>query len=174
MADLEGVDVPDSTLLTAERLREIIVYNPDTGVFTWRISRGRAGAGNIAGTLDTGGYWRILILGRKQAAHRLAWLYMTGEWPEHDIDHKNTVRNDNRWVNLRKGTRSENCQNQQRAKVTNASGYLGVRLDKRSGRYAAEISANGRKHWLGYHPTAEAAYEAYLAAKRELHPFGML
>ena len=154
---------------SAETLRELITYEPDTGLFRWRISRGRAGAGKIAGCADSAGYIRIYILGRKQAAHRLAWLYMTGEWPVIDVDHKDTVKSNNRWSNLRLATRSQNSENQRGPKANNRSGYLGVHFHKRSQKYVASITVRGKRRQLGEYRTGEEAYAVYLAAKRELH-----
>ena len=99
---------------------------------------------------------------------------MTGEWPVIDVDHKDTVKSNNRWSNLRLATTSENGQNQQSPPSHNTTGFLGVTLYKPTGRYAAFIKVNRKSRYLGYYTTPEEAHAAYVAAKRELHPFGML
>src|SRR5690349_15052213 len=100
--------------LTQQYLKEILHYDPETGVFIWYTSRGHCKAGNVAGSLNLG-YILIGICNFKYQAHRLAWLYMTGEWPTFEIDHKNGVSSDNRWENLREATRIINGQNRRKA-----------------------------------------------------------
>jgi hypothetical protein len=97
-------------LLTAEKVRELLHYDPDTGIFTWRVNRSNAKAGAIAGSMDNG-YRLIKINGHKHLASRLAWLYMTGAWPERNIDHRDLGPSNDRWENLRLGDHSENAQN---------------------------------------------------------------
>jgi hypothetical protein len=164
--------MPDRTTLTAARLRELLHYDPDTGVFTWRVKRrGTASAGSIAGTVNDG-YVKIKVDGVRWGAHRLAWFWMTGSAPADEIDHQNGDHCDNRWSNLRQGTHADNMQNQITAQADNRTGLLGVR--RRGKRFGAEINANGVKRWLGAFGTAEEAHAAYVATKRELHPFGTL
>lgn len=89
-------------MLTAERLREVLEYDPAIGVFRWLIKPcGQISIGDIAGCRHGEGYVQIRVIGRIYLAHRLAWLYMTGEWPISLIDHRNLDRSDNRWSNLR-------------------------------------------------------------------------
>lgn len=155
--------------LTASRLRGFLQYDPDTGAFTWmrNVSIGKK-AGDAAGGMTAERYIAISFENRTYKAHRLAWLYMTGDWPVGDIDHINGVRSDNRWRNLRDVPRSINVQNQRRAQVHNRAGLLGVQ--KRSpGRYRARIIKGGCAHDLGTFDTPEKAHAAYLAAKRRLH-----
>ena len=154
--------------VTAERVREVVSYDPDTGVFRWKvkISRGVV-AGRIAGGLaGVGGYWRIRIDKTTFLAHRLAWLYMTGSMCPL-IDHINGEKADNRWVNLREGTTQTNAQNQRRAMSTNRLGVLGV--DFSQGKYRAYITCNRKVQFLGQFDTAEQAHQTYLQAKRRLH-----
>lgn len=163
--------------LTAERLREVLLYDPHTGLFTWRGRRGLgANAANTegapAGSIGTKGYVAITVDGHPgYKAHRLAWLYMTGEWPTEQIDHRDTVRHNNAWDNLRLATLAQNAQNQQRPSKNNKSGYLGVTWDAKQCKWAATIYVNGRNKRLGRHKTAEAAHSAYMAAKMIYHPF---
>ncbi|AZO51252.1 HNH endonuclease [Mesorhizobium sp. M4B.F.Ca.ET.058.02.1.1] len=155
----------------AERLRAKISYDPATCVFTWRETCGGKVAGSIAGSVDPAdGYIRIGFEDSLYLGQRLAWVYMTGEWPSSITDHRNGNRADNSWENLREATWLENSHNRKRPS-TNRSGHLGVCWHARSGAWRAQIQAKGCKIHLGTFPTAEEASAAYLAAKRELHPF---
>ena len=160
--------------LTQARLKELVHYDPDTGVFTWRITQGRCKAGAVAGTRSTGDYWTIRVDRHRYSAHRLAFLYMAGKWPDDVVDHVNGMRNDNRWSNLREATRAENMQNMRRARVDNRVGLLGAAWDKHANKWLARIKLNGKQRHIGYFATAEAAHAAYLTAKAELHPFSTL
>ncbi len=157
--------------LTAERLRELLHYSPETGAFYWRRSKGPRKAGTLAGNkANRHGYCRVHIDGTDYQAHRLAWLYVTGSLSIKDIDHVNGNRADNRFGNLREASRCENLQNQRRAHSDSKSGYLGV--DKHaSGLWRALIKAEGKHRHLGLFKTAEEAYQVYIAAKTQLHPF---
>lgn len=158
-------------MLTAERLRELLHYAPETGAFTRVASRGgRAMAGNIAGSIDRQGYRRITIDRREYKAHRLAWLYVTGAWPENYIDHRNGVRDDNRFANLREATSGENHQNITR-RSDNTSGFIGVTWHRQNMKWMAQIRVDGRYHYLGCFNTYEEANAAYLKAKADLHTF---
>jgi hypothetical protein len=153
--------------LTASRLRELLDYDPDTGVFRWRLKIGRSIVGNVAGCRDRLGYVVITIDKRHYFAHRLALLYVNGAFPTNHIDHRNGVTNDNRLSNLRDVTVSENMQNQRGPRSNNISGYLGV--SPHYGKWNARIMVNGDQRKLGRFATAREAYAAYLKAKRELH-----
>ncbi len=155
--------------LTAERLRELLHYNPETGIFSRPINRGGEVAGAVVGCLTANGYWLIGVDYRRYRAHRLAWLYMYGNWPTRHIDHLNGNRTDNRIANLRDVDRATNMQNMRKALSTNRCGLMGVSFHRQSGLWAARLVARGKIHSLGYHRTPEAAHEAYLAAKRKLH-----
>lgn len=149
--------------LTQSRLKELLDYDPETGVFTQNGVR-------LGSNKGCNGYVRITIGRKSYRAHRLAFFWMNGAWPKLDVDHINGVRDDNRWRNLREVTRHENCCNIGGAKSNNKSGFLGVSLKKSTGRFQAQIYKAGKYVHLGYHPTAEAAHAAYLKAKDELHP----
>jgi hypothetical protein len=159
-------------MLTAARLRELLEYNPETGVFTWRAPAGRWGripAGTVAGsTGKTSGYVEIHFEGGLYKAHRLAWLYMTGEWPADELDHINRVRGDNRFENLRECTTAENMQNKN-LYISNTSGCAGVTWHKRIQKWQARIGAYAKRRHLGYWDSQAQAAEAYAAAKRVLH-----
>ncbi len=159
-------------MLTAVHLREILDYDPKTGIFKWKQSGPGKRPDRIAGTLESKGYIRIMIDGKLYRAHRLAWLYMTGEWPKEEIDHVHGNRADNRWSELREATPSFNRQNQRETRSDNHSGFLGVRCMKglvRSKPWQAQIMVEGKNKHLGYYSTPEEANEIYLKAKRELH-----
>ncbi len=162
--------------LSATRLREVLRYDPGTGLFTWLVSpSSQVRAGDIAGSLDKRhGYIYIGIDGRLHFAHRLAWLYMTGAWPIRKIDHRNTVKNDNRFDNLRDVTQRVNLQNQIGPRSNSSSGYLGVAWDKARGKWISHIKTDGRQKFLGRFDDPAAAHAAYLSAKRELHEGNML
>ena len=134
--------------LPADELRRQLKYNPITGKFIWLQNKTRVNFGDDAGCLCGNGYVLIRVCGTKHAAHRLAWLYMTGDWPKGQIDHINGVRGDNRWANLRHVTGAENSRNAKR-RVDNASGITGVCWDIEAGRWASHISDNGRFIKLG-------------------------
>lgn len=160
-----------SLTVTAEELRAILEYDPATGAWTNRVHRGqRAVAGSPAGAWDRrDGYLRISIDQIKYLAHRLAWLYMTGEWPAQLIDHENTDRGDNRWANLRQATHAINSQNLHRARKDNKSGTLGVVRQRSTHRWCAQIRHDGKMVRLGLFDDKQAAHAAYVAAKRRLH-----
>jgi hypothetical protein len=149
---------PDlDSLITAMRL--ILSYNPETGEWIRLTSKGMAKAGERAGRVAGGGYLQIGVAGRRYMAQRLAFLWMTGNWPEGDVDHANGIKLDNRWSNLRQCTRSLNVANSPR-RSDNLSGYKGVRLHQGSRKWQARINQIS----LGIFDTPEEAYAAYCAA----------
>lgn len=153
--------------ITAERLRELVHYDPETGLMRWKVSRGnRVPAGSIVGHKNVHGYWATRIGGKDYRVHRLVWFYVTGAFPKHLIDHIDGDRGNNRFENLRDVTHSANGQNKKRSR-NNTTGFLGVIFEPSTGTFRARIS-------IGAFATAEEAHKAYLAAKRILHPFGML
>lgn len=156
--------------LTAQRLRELLSYNPESGQLSWLESRGSVASGKLCNTKDKHGYIVIRVDRRLYKAHRLAWLHAYGEWPRGVIDHINHDCSDNRLENLRDVTQAQNSGNILGPKAGNKSGFLGVHYDRRAGRYCAEIKLNRKKHHLGHFQTAEEASAAYLTAKRKLHP----
>ena len=155
-------------ILTQETLKELLDYDTETGIFRWKRKRtGFATAGSQAGTVNREGYIQIMVKSKMHSAHRLAWLYVYGKWPELPVDHINGVPGDNRICNLRLVTPSQNSENQRRAKKGNISGYLGV--SKHYKGWRAIISSKGEKTCLGTYKTPEEAYAVYLEAKRKLH-----
>lgn len=159
-------------MVTQERLKELMDYNPETGEFVRKVRRGRMGAvGSLAGTVNRKGYVIIEIDGQPYTAHRLAWLFMTGEMPMDQVDHRDRNKQNNAWSNLREATNAQNHQNRVDPLKSNKSGFLGVCLHKTAQKWVAQIKKDGRRIYLGLHETPEAAHAAYLAAKAQLHTF---
>lgn len=157
--------------ISQERLRDMLDYNPSTGVFVWKRQCGPSKKGDIAGNESAGrkAYWQIGIYGGRYFAHRLAWLYMTGEMPKGMIDHKDNDGLNNQWDNLREASRTENLANRP-AQRNNTSGQKGVR--QINNRFYARIKVLDREIALGAFATAEEANCAYaLAAKQHFGEF---
>lgn len=166
-----------NTDLTAQRLRELLSYDATTGRFTWLVSRPGTFAGSVAGHLDSrssSGYRTICINWKTHREHRLAWLYMTGEWPVSLIDHINGVRDDNRWCNLREANKSQNGQNRYKARSDSASPLIGASWISAKGKWCATIKVNGKQKFIGLFATDIEAHRAYVQAKDRLHPYSML
>jgi hypothetical protein len=161
--------------LTAARLRELLLYDVATGIFTWRKrpSKGKVQIGDVAGTIRDG-YVLIGIDGADFRAHRLAWLYVHGEWPPFDVDHRDTVKHHNWIENLRLATRGENHQNQRKSRGQSTSGMLGVSWCATRRKWVAKLKVDKRVVHYTRHETAEAAQMAYLKAKARFHPFQTL
>jgi hypothetical protein len=153
-------------MLTAERLRELLAYDPETGAFTWCVARGRQGAGSAAGADNGDGYRGIEIDRRRYQAHRLAWLYVHGAWPAEQLDHINGAKSDNRIGNLREATNAENVRNRT-PKPGTLAGAKGVTWDRDGWR--ARVWKDGRCHCLGRFSTVDEARAAYAAAALEHH-----
>jgi hypothetical protein len=152
------------------QVREALNYDPTTGFFTWVNPRSRrVRVGDVAGSLTNYGYIVIRLNNRAYLAHRLAWLYVHGNWPAGEIDHRNGVRTDNRLENLRDVPGAINRQNVRRAKSTSKSGLLGVKWLPRLGKWQARITVDGRGMHLGVFLTKLEAQQAYISAKRDLH-----
>ena len=154
--------------LTAERLREVLSYHKLSGKFTWLIHRNKSLVGKVAGTIDSNGYVLIRIDGRLYRACRLAYLYVEGMWPAHQIDHKNLDKADDAWLNLRPATNSQNSMNKAILKA-NTSGFKGVYWLKRERKWLAAITVNKKLKRLGTFRDREAAYRSYLCAAEKLH-----
>ena len=152
------------TELTAERLRQLLHYCPRTGRFHWRVKRGNAAAGFEAGSGSKDGYRTIEIDGRPYYAHRLAWLYVHGEHPAGQIDHKNNKPADNRIRNLRDGPAQKNGWHRTSRSI---SGIKGVSL--RGSRWRARIAVDGQRIELGSFGTRAEARAACQDAALRLH-----
>lgn len=148
--------------VTAERLREVLSYCPETGEFRWNwIGKFNRFVGKSAGCINGHGYRVILVDGRMYPAHRLAWLHVHGAFPAHQVDHINGNRSDNRIANLREATLVENVRNRLR-QSNNKSGYKGVSL--KDGKWRACICLNGKNTEIGRYGSAIEAARAYDAA----------
>lgn len=150
-------------MLTADKLRELLHYDPATGIFTWRVKRrAQTPAGTVAGCVANHGYFQIHVAGTRYLAHRLAWLYVHGRWPTKLIDHANNIRTDNRFHNLREADRSKNAANAKISKV-NSTGLKGAQ------RYKDRFKTSILHRHLGVFDTAQEAHEAYCAAARKIY-----
>lgn len=154
-----------------EQINEQLAYDPETGAITWRLSKkGNSGAGTSAGCNHPAlGYVLIGVLRQRLYGHRIAWLLTHGHWPEHQIDHINGNRADNRLANLRECSHAENQQNGLARR--NRHGYPGVDQDPKTGKYRSRVVIGGVKHNMGGFDSPEQAHNAYLEAKQRLHPF---
>lgn len=154
-------------MISHERLLKMFEYDETTGQFIRLSNSGPRGKrGDVAGSRSTG-YWRIEIDGRGYLAHRLAWFYKNGEWPENEIDHINMDRSDNRWCNLRHTTRSQNFANRKRH-AHNKVGLKGVSVKTGTNKWMAQIRKNGRTQYLGQFDCPAAASFAYQIAADKL------
>lgn len=165
---VRGVFMGKESLITAVELRELLHYQPETGVFTRLVAHGRYKVGDVAGSLHHTGYIRVKVLDREYKAHRLAWLYVTGAWPAVEVDHDNRIRADNRWTNLRLATRLENSRNRPKHK-NNKSGFKGVCWVPRSSRWRAQCRIMGKRHHLGNYVEKQDAIDAYQAFAKLHH-----
>jgi hypothetical protein len=157
--------------VTAEELRSVLNYDSESGKFSWSVDRGRnAKTGNIAGRLNGRGYREIEVCGRAYNAHRLAWLYVTGSWPQWQIDHIDGARDNNAFSNLRDVPININKQNQRVARKDSSSGILGAHKTNNPNRWTSIIRFGGISISLGRFNSAEEAGMAYIEAKRKFHP----
>lgn len=175
--------------ITPDFLRQLLDYDPSTGVFHWRerpLSMFRTTpkrtaehsraiwnkryAGKVISSVTAYGYARIQIFQTYYFAHRIAWMLMKHQWPVNDIDHINGNRLDNRISNLRDATRAENLQNLKKSGI-GASGYKGAHWNSERRKWKSSIKLHGVTHHLGYFSSKEEAHNAYVKAKRRLHTF---
>src|SRR4030095_16904952 len=126
-------------MLTQERLKELLHYDPETGVFTNRVARGRLIVGVEAGCVTTGGYIKLSVCNKRYYGHRLAWLYVFGQWPNDELDHINLVTSDNRIANLREATKAQNNSNCS-VRSHSKSGKKGVDFVQSTGKWRAKLS----------------------------------
>ena len=174
-ATLSTAAAPQKQHVSYQQLVSLLDYSPDTGEFRWRkrSGSGRSNAGwnaryvgKVAGSLNQTGYRQIRIGDRLHCAHKLAWLWGTGEWPSGELDHINRCRDDNRIDNLRPATRSQNCANTRLYK-NNKSGIRGVSKG-RSG-WEANIRKDGKRYYLGSFRDKDSAASAYNKAAIAVH-----
>ena len=150
--------------IPVELLHKVFRYDPETGLLTSRLKTKR---GRVVGWLDDEGYIRVVVYWNghayKRRAHRLIWAMVTGQYPIDEIDHKNGVKADNRWDNLREANHSENAHNAKRNE------FVGTHF--RKGKWQAVIGLGGKRINLGNYKTREEAHQAYLKARQRLVPF---
>lgn len=155
--------------LTQAYLREILHYEPETGVFRWKLSTNkRVHVGDMAGNTDRQGYGRIGINHKNYKMHRLVWLYVHGKWPSRQIDHINGIRNDNRLINLREATHAENMRNYPTRKDS-TSGVKGVHWHRGRNSWAASCSVDGKRCHLGYFINISEAKDAVRIFRQKHH-----
>lgn len=157
-------------MLTQEYVKSLLHYDPDTGIWTWKVQRSMHKAGIQAGCIKNCGHRSIKINNRKYYAHRLAWFYMTGKWPD-VTDHINGIRDDNRWCNLREANDCQNRINSKKA-YSNTSGYKGVSWKSKNRRWVAQILIGDSKLHLGlFDDPKEAALVYNYAAEKYFGKF---
>jgi hypothetical protein len=163
--------------ITAEFVRSILDYNPVTGAITWHARTGSSiciknwnqrFAGTVAGRLSTLGYREISVLSQRYPASHLAWLYMTGEWPKDEIDHRDLNKDNNAFLNLREATRGQNVANTG-IKSNNTSGLKGVSWHKATSKWTSQITKHGHHHHLGSFDCRAAASFVFQIEADKLH-----
>ena len=155
-------------MLTHSALLKIVHYDPDSGIFTRLLSAGNTKRGSRTGSLGTRGYLRITIDKRTYLAHRLAFFYMTGRWPDPEVDHKDDTTDNNKWNNLRECSHQQNTSNRRRRKDCR-SNLKGAHRCRGLSRWKSSIMVHGVRHHLGTFETAELAHAAYCAAATEYY-----
>jgi hypothetical protein len=150
--------------LTQYTLKDILDYDPKTGKFTWLVKpSARVYLGQQAGTIDVNGCRIIKIAGKNYKAHRLAWLWVHGEWPKLDLDFRNHDPDDNRIANLREATKSQNGANS----VARRNGLKGAYWHEADQKWTSTIQVNGKQFWLGNFNTEKEAHAAYCKAAKQ-------
>lgn len=158
---MEATAAAKTTPLSPAEIHSFFSYDPSSGTLKWaRGPGGKARKGNVAGCLKKDGYLAVVLHGKQYPVHRLAYLCMTGVFPPEEIDHKNLNKTDNRWINLRAATRSQNAKNMK---------YKGFSKVKSRPGWISTIRNNGRKIYLGYFRTQEEAATAYKVAAKRYH-----
>ena len=157
-------------MITQSELKEILHYDPDTGIFTWiKKTSKKIIIGDEAGTKDKiNGYRNITINYTPYREHRLVWLYIHGIFPINFIDHINGIKDDNRLINLREANHSQNMANRIKRK-DNDSGLKGVTWRKDVSKWKASITIDKKTLYLGYFDNKEDAHEAYKQAAIKYH-----
>lgn len=153
-------------MVTRARLKELLHYDPDTGIWIRLVERGGQLPGSIAG--QKGGRSQIRIDGVLYLASRLAFLYMRGRWPSGEVDHRDTDFTNNRWSNLRDATKAQNLWNAKPRKDS-SSRIKGAQWHRATGKWRAVCSTNGKRVYLGLFDTPEKAGLAYIVASKKHH-----
>lgn len=155
--------------MTQDQLKQYIKYDCITGIFTrcgLHKQDRKSKIGTTIGSLEKTGYLVIRVCGNLYKAHRLAWLYMTGEWPSKEIDHINRIKTDNKWENLRVAT-DKDQQGNYNIRKDNKSGFRGVSFHKRDKVWQATLQTKSDQKFIGNFKTKEEARRAYDKAARE-------
>lgn len=156
-------------MLTFERLKELLHYDPETGEWRWLTPiNKRAKIGDAVGTISVHGYRIITIAGVKYRSSRLAYLYVKGSWPPDEMDHEDRCKLNDRWNNLRVVSRSENALNRD-LQSNNFSGARGVHWDNKASKWVAQVKSNGLTHWVGGFDSFDDAVAARDAAATKHH-----
>lgn len=155
-------------MVTQEELKRLFSYDPETGLFTRLIGRKGVAAGAIAGAVMLNGYIAIGIKPKKYLAHRLAWFYHYGEWPEKMLDHVNGNKSDNRICNLRPCDKSKNACNS-KLQINNKSGVKGVCWHKAMKKWHVQLRFEGKQHNLGFFDSLEEAARFVRQAREQHH-----
>lgn len=150
----------------AIKVRETFEYDVDTGVFVYKVTRGPKTKGSVAGSINSDGYLQVGFNGSRYLLHRLAFLYMKGEWPKNFVDHKDTDKLNNKWCNLRDVLRKVNNRNRSVQK-NNTSGVVGVSWDKINSKWFASICVEGKMIGLGRFNYKEDAILARMTAEKD-------
>jgi len=145
--------------LSQSKLKRLLTYNPDSGLFTRNFSRGSGKKGTVSGHVNKYGYVQVIIDRKVFRAHRLACLYMTGKFPVDQMDHINHIRDDNRWINLRQADSKENCKNMSLSK-RNKSGTCGVNWSEPRKRWCSSIRVNRKLIYLGRFTDIDSAIKS--------------
>lgn len=165
---MEPASIRYKNELTHDRLKRVLHYERETGVFTWLVQLGwRGPVGAEAGTRHSRGYTHIMIDQKLYLAHRLAWFYVTGGWPADKIDHIDGNRLNNRFANLREANASQNNQNRKKL-ASGTSPLKGVSWHIRNRMWKSRIKRDGKQIRLGLYRTEEEAHAAYCLAAKEM------
>ena len=155
--------------IPAERLRELFDYDAASGVVKWRVRKANCiHVGDVVGWEDSNGYLKVTIDGLHYFVHNVIWAWTTGKWPIATVDHENLIKRDNRWLNLREATHSENCENRP-VRSDNKTGLKGVTWRADASRWQARIVVNGKRRSLGMFDDKGQAHAAYAAAAMRHH-----
>lgn len=160
-------ELKKNLLMSVGDIRDLVDYNPETGVLTAKANFSGRQAGSVIGSQTWQGYYAFSLFGKKCFAHRLAWLLHYGEWPSQPIDHINGIKTDNSIRNLRLCSLSQNQFNKPTQK-NNTTGVKGVYWNKRDKRYVASVQFNGKKYSAGHHKDIENAKEAVMKLREKL------
>lgn len=155
-------------MITQDELKELLDYNPDTGIMVWIKPRGGIRKDGVAGSKHHSGYLSLTVKGKYYLVHRLIFLYMTGRFPTFQVDHINGIKNDNRWENLREVTAAQNQHNIGLSR-NNTSGVKGVYWSSDKNKWRAGVKLNGRRIHVGDFKCLEEATLAVKAKRKELH-----